>query len=194
MRLRCVSIVAITLASLSLAAQVHPGASPMYVIDAAGRVVGLVTPMASLFGSPSVGEIVGVVRLEVDGIGSVFMRLERLPSGIHWRSAPVYFVSSDCTGDAYAHRESSIGDRIALVGTDQGLYVGAPDNGGTVGRIFHSATYTDVDGAVKCSGFATNEMLPGLPLSRVARIDDFFVRPFTLTTATKTRAVRSAEH
>lgn len=169
-------------------------AGQVYAFDSAGRSLGVVTPIREAYDSANraTSEIAGLLRFDIDGHGLVFLAIGRFAGGITWRSSPIYYVSTDCSGDAYGSAaDRSIGAAIGLVGVGNALYGGDSDPRRATQRIPHSRTVRNSEGGIACAVLSGGETLSVHPLTYIADLDDFFTPPFTLRAATsKARAVR----
>lgn len=164
---------------------VQPDVGSLYAYDDNGRLVGAFSPVPL-----SASEIGGLIRMEVDGEGLIYLAVSRLDDGgLTWNTATPWFESTDCKGPAFAKPARTVGDRLALIGVDGMLYVGPTDGSAFSSRSLNSRVVLQSDGTRVC--VQESGGIAAITLREIAKLDDEFKPPFVLEAALRQRAVRS---
>lgn len=178
------SLVAASMVAATAAAQLAPIGGSVSAYDANGGLVGAVVPIVNS------SRVDGLVRLELTGVGDLWLGVAQYRGGVRWTSAPIYYTDSACAGIPFAtFSPRSIASRTAFVGLGNQLFLGVNDASGEVDRLFRSRTSFDADGQVVCVA-ASSGLLPvkAVLLEPSIDLDDAVALPMTIRSPRRVRA------
>ena len=186
---RSIIVVAFSLlVALSVLAQprpkfvVQPDVGSLYAYDDNGRLVGAFSPVP--LQNNSIG---GIIRMELEGEGMIFLHVARREDGLRWAGAGPGFLTTDCTGPAYqwGPYPDSVGDRVAIIGLGGTLYVLDATANRSKGVIRSRVILGEFDRQCIEDGGSEGT----LELREIAKLDDEFKPPFVLEAALRHRAM-----
>lgn len=160
---------------------VLPDVGALFVYASDGKLAGSFVPTPAPNGS-----VDGLVRMEVFGEGVIYLPLSKFGATFVWNTVSPEFMSLDCTGPAFVSRNTrTIGDRLAAVGMDGRLYIGAPDAEPRPQPTFSRVT-VNAKGERECIQEGGSSL--AIELREVANLNTLFPPPLSLNPGGKLRA------